>query len=77
MYCISEIDSKDFNMILNDKIIDCFLDESDIQEAKTIAANEFDALHAQLKDPHNICQMCKKVIQPKPRAKQRTSNTTK
>ena len=33
MYCVSDMDYlKDFNMILNDYIIDCFLDESDKKE---------------------------------------------
>jgi len=55
MYCISGIDC-DFNMILNDTIIDCFLDESDKKDAKAIAANEFDTFYEQLKDPRNIYQ---------------------
>ena len=41
MYCITETEySKDFNMILNDTIIDCFLDESDKKEGKTFQPAE-------------------------------------
>ena len=49
MYCISDSDYlKDFNMILNDNIIDCFLDESDKKEAQSITSEEFKEIVAEV-----------------------------
>ena len=51
MYCISDTDFyKDFNMILNDTIIDCFLDTSDINECDRIKIKEFDAVYNVIND---------------------------
>ena len=48
MYCVSDKDYlKDFNMLLNDSIIDCFLDESDKKEAQSAPPEEFEKIVAE------------------------------
>jgi hypothetical protein len=57
MYCITETEySKDFNMLLNDTIIDCFLDESDKNDAKTFHPEE------------TVQRISQGVMQPKPKS---------
>ena len=49
MYCVSDKDFlKDFNMLLNDDIIDCFLDESDKKEAQSTTPEEFGKMVAEV-----------------------------
>jgi hypothetical protein len=49
MYCVSDKDYlKDFNMLLNDNIIDCFLDESDKKEAESAKPGEFEKMVAEV-----------------------------
>jgi len=73
MYCISDTDFyKDFNMILNDTIIDCFLDSSDIIECDRIKIKEFDAVYDVIND-----ESCSYYRHTTPAKKQKPEKTEK
>ena len=63
MYCVSDKNYlKDFNMLLNDNIIDCFLDESDKKEAESAKPAEFEKMVAEVITQSQRIQLKEKPV---------------
>ncbi len=61
MYCIVDVDYfKDYNMIFNDNIIDCFLNESHTKEINKIQPEEIEKIVSEVSVKENIKKSGKK-----------------